>query len=249
MAERFAGQVAVVTGAAKGIGAALARRLLSEGACVIGADLDADGVAHLDPARASAGRLIAVRGDVSSEDDCRRIASAADAAGGRIDILVNNAGIYPAKKFEDIDYTEWRRVVAVNLDSAFLMTRAVLSVMKRRQHGRIINIASGSVLLGTPMFSHYAASKAGIIGFTRSLASEVGAYGITANVVSPGLTSTETVVGTLSAELLEARRLQRPLKRHLYADDIVGAIAFLASEDAGAITGQMINVDGGAAMY
>jgi NAD(P)-dependent dehydrogenase (short-subunit alcohol dehydrogenase family) len=249
MGGRFEGQVAVVTGAAKGIGAALARRLLAEGARVVGADLDSDGVASIDPPRVSAGQLTVVRGDVSSEDDCRRIAEETNKAQGRLDILVNNAGVYPAQRFEDISYAEWRRVIEINLDSAFLMTRAALPAMKKHKRGRIINIASGSVLLGTPMFTHYAAAKAGVIGFTRCLASELGEFDITVNVVSPGLTSTETVVSTLSPELLEARRMQRPLKRHLYANDIVGAILFLASEDAAFITGQLINVDGGATMY
>lgn len=249
MAGRFEGKVAVVTGAAKGIGAALVRRLLSEGAQVVGVDLDEVGVANIDPAQVGSGRLQAVRGDVTSEDDCERATRDAGRSYGRLDILINNAGVYPAQRFEDISYPEWRRIIAVNLDSAFLMTRAALPFMRQQSWGRIINISSGSVLLGTPMFTHYAAAKAGIIGFTRSLASEVGEYGITANVVSPGLTSTETAVSTMSYELLERRRLQRPLKRQLKADDIIGAILFLASDDADLVTGQLINVDGGAAMY
>lgn len=128
------------------------------------------------------------------------------------------------------------------------MTSNILPLMKANGWGRIINFSSGTVFIGTSNFSHYAAAKAGVVGFSRCLASELGAYGITVNVVSPGLTATDTVVRTLSPELLEARRLQRPLQRHGLAADIVGTVRFLASADADFITGQTINVDGGVVM-
>ena len=246
---RFSGRVAVVTGAAGGIGAALVRRFLGEGAGVVAADLDVARAARLDEAASAEGRLLPLRLDVTSEEDCLALARQVEERFGRIDILVNNAGVYPAQRFEDISYAEWRRIIAINLDGAFLMTRAVLPAMRRGKWGRIVNISSGSVLLGTPLFTHYAAAKSGIIGFSRSLASEIGEAGITVNVVSPGLTATETVLKTISPELLELRRQQRPLRRHQYADDVVGAILFLASSDAEFITGQTVNVDGGAAMH
>ena len=168
---------------------------------------------------------------------------------GRVDVLVNNAGIYPSQNFEDITFEEWRRVIGINLDSAFLVTSAMLPLMKRLGRGRIINISSGTVLLGTPTYTHYAAAKAGLIGFTRSLASELGPSGITVNAVAPGLTLTDTVAATVSAELLERRRLQRAVRRHQMPNDIVGTILFLASTDSDFVTGQLINVDGGTAMH
>ena len=145
-------------------------------------------------------------------------------------------------------FADWRRVIAVNLDSVYLVTWNVLPLMKGRNWGRIVNISSATIWLGNPGLAHYAAANAGVIGVTRCLASEFGPYGITANVVTPGLTSTETARRTFSNELLERRGQQRPSKRQLLATDIVGAVLFLASEDSDLVTGQVINVDGGVVM-
>ncbi len=249
MAGRLDGRVAIVTGAARGMGAAMTRRFVAEGARVVAADIDLAAATALAASLVTPERVRAVRVDVASETSAAALAHEAEAAFGRIDILVNNAGIYPVQAFEDISYEDWRRVVAVNLDGTFLVTRAVVPAMKRRRWGRVINISSGTVWLGTPRFTHYAAAKAGVIGFTRSLASELGEFGITVNVVSPGLTATETMLGIIPPALLEARREQRPIKRHQVAEDVVGAVLFLASDDAEFVTGQTVNVDGGLAMH
>jgi NAD(P)-dependent dehydrogenase (short-subunit alcohol dehydrogenase family) len=249
MAGRLDGRVAIVTGAARGMGAAMARRFVAEGARVVAADVDLDAAAALAASLGGRERVRAVHVDVASEASAAALARETEASFGRIDVLVNNAGIYPVQAFEDISYDDWRRVLAVNLDGAFLVTRAVVPAMKRARWGRVINIGSGTVWLGTPRFAHYAAAKAGLTGFTRCLASELGDFGITVNLVSPGLTATETMLGVIPAALLEARRQQRPIKRHQVAEDVVGAVLFLASDDAAFVTGQTVNVDGGLAFH
>jgi len=243
-------RLALVTGAARGIGAALTRALVAEGARVVAADIDL-GAAQAFAASVDVGgkSVIPLHVDVTSESSCHDLARRIEAEHGPLDILVNNAGVYPAKPFEQITYDEWRRVLAVNLDSVFLMTRAVVPAMKARGRGRIVNMSSGTVLLGVPNFAHYAAAKAGIIGFTRSLAAELGPSGITVNVVAPGLTATDTVLAQMTPAMLQARRDARALRRDLKPEHIVGAIVFLVSDAAELITGQLINVDGGLAMH
>jgi NAD(P)-dependent dehydrogenase (short-subunit alcohol dehydrogenase family) len=142
-------------------------------------------------------------------------------------------------------FEEWRRVIDVNLHGVFLVTKAIFPLIRTGGSGRIINMGSSSFFAGTPQASHYVASKGGVIGFTRSLASELGPHGITVNVVTPGLTMTENVRRRTAPELIELRRRQRPLARDQVAEDIVGTVLFLASSDAEFVTGQTINVDGG----
>lgn len=249
MGSRLHGRVALITGAAGGIGAALVERFLSEGARVVAADLDSTRAAKLGAVHGLADQFRAEQLDVTLEESCRRVVATVEQAWGRIDILVNNAGVYPTAPIERINYADWRRVIAVNLDGVFLMSQAVVPAMKRQRWGRIVSMSSGTVWLGTPGYTHYAAAKAGVIGFTRSLASEVGEFGVTVNAVSPGLTVTDTVTRAVSPELLERRMQERPLKRHQFPADVAGAVLFLASEDAEFITGQTINVDGGVAFH
>jgi 3-oxoacyl-[acyl-carrier protein] reductase len=246
----LADRVALITGAAGGIGAAITRRLLAEGAKVAGADLHGPGIRTLSESLSvTADRWLPLELDVTSEESCRAAVLQIEAAWGRVDIVINNAGIYPRQRFDEMTYGDWRQVVAVNLDGAFLVTRSALPVMKRQRYGRVINISSGVVFLGTPGFVHYGAAKAGLIGFSRVLASELGEYGITVNTVAPGLTLTETVRRSLPADLLEIRKAARALKQHQEPEHVTGAIAFLASDDAAFITGQTINVDGGLAFH
>jgi NAD(P)-dependent dehydrogenase (short-subunit alcohol dehydrogenase family) len=181
--------VTVVTGAAGGLGSAITHRFLREGAVVVAVDIHHERLDRLVTDFPDA-RLTAFEADVASGSDCARMRAFIEDRFGRVDVLVNNAGIYPSQSFEDITHEEWRRVIGINLDSAFLMTSAMLPLMKRLGRGRIINISSGTVLLGTPTYTHYAAAKAGLIGFTRSLASELGPSGV--NAVAPGLTLTDT---------------------------------------------------------
>lgn len=242
MNGRFHNRVAIVTGAAAGMGRAITDRLLLEGAHVIACDLDSEGLSSLagDQTRG----VTTVHADVSTPAGANMIVAAA----GRfehVDILVNNAGIYPNAPIEDISFEEWQRIIAVNLGSVFLVSQAILPFMKARQYGRIINLGSSSFFAGPGNSTHYVASKGGVIGFSRSLAGELGAHGITVNVVTPGVTLTDTILSQGNEEILEMRRKQRPIPRHQEAIDVVGAILFLASDDASFITGQVINVDGG----
>jgi 2-hydroxycyclohexanecarboxyl-CoA dehydrogenase len=210
----FTGQIVIITGAARGIGYATAKRFSSAGATI--AILDRDGPAA-EKAAASltsqGGSAFAWQADVTDERDVGRCIEEVAVKLGAPQILVNNAGIYPHIPFEQLDFKTWRHIVAVNLDSTFLCCRAVYPLMKAAGYGRIINFASAVILIGLQNVSAYAAAKAGVLGFSRVLASEAGPYGITVNVVSPGLVASEGV---------------------------------MTSREASFITGQMVNVDGGA---
>ncbi|MCZ6548108.1 MAG: SDR family oxidoreductase, partial [Deltaproteobacteria bacterium] len=168
---------------------------------------------------------------------------------GRIDVLVNNAGLYTAlkkKPFMEIPVGEWDQVMAVNLKGLFLCAQAVHPAMKKQGKGKIINISSGTVLGGTPFFVHYVASKAGVIGFTRALARELGPDNISVNAITPGLTiSSPQQEGVMTPEQREDRRRRRCFQRDQLPEDLVGTVAFLSSDDSNFITGQTINVDGG----
>ena len=246
---RLEGKTAIITGAAGGIGSALVERFVTEGARVVAADIDLARAQSLQGDKSSADRIWAAQLDVSSESGCSRLIAEVEQRWGAVDVLVNNAGVYPAASIEDISYLEWRRILAINLDGVFLMSRAVIRGMKRRGWGRIVSMSSGTVFRGTARYTHYAAAKAGVIGFTRSLASEVGEFGVTVNAVSPGLTLTDTVRRAVAPELLELRLQERPIKRHQHPADLVGAVLFLCSDDATFITGQTINVDGGVSFH
>jgi NAD(P)-dependent dehydrogenase (short-subunit alcohol dehydrogenase family) len=170
---------------------------------------------------------------------------------GQCDILVNNAGIFPTQRFEDITFEDWRHVLSVNLDSMFLMTRAFASGKRQRRWGRVINIASDTVSLLVPDFVHYITSKAGVIGFTRSIATEFGPQGVTANAIAPGLTRTPGALsrkeaeGMTNDELIALQANMQSIKRSEEVSDLVGAVSFIASDDAAFITGQTLYVNGG----
>jgi NAD(P)-dependent dehydrogenase (short-subunit alcohol dehydrogenase family) len=238
--------VALVTGAARGLGYAAARRLAGDGARV--ALLDRDGEALTAAADALAAQGLTVLPhtvDLTDEEGVRATVAALLSAEGRIDVLVNNAGIYPHRPFEELTYAEWRHVLAVNLDSAFLCTHAVYPAMRERGYGRIVNVSSSTFFIGYPGLAAYIASKGGIIGFTRALASEAGPHGVTVNAVTPGLIATEGVLGGEEAGLFDEIVPQQALPRRGEPEDIAECIAYLASPAAGFITGQTINVDGG----
>jgi len=251
---RLKDKVVVVTGGAMGIGRAYCLGLAREEAKVVVADiLEGEAAKVAGEIQKSGGVAIAAGVDVSSQEKTRAMAEAALQHYGRIDVLINNAGIYTTIKkrsFLEIPAEEWDKVMAVNLKGLFFCCQAVYPAMKRQGKGKIINISSGTVFSGTPLFLHYVTSKAGVIGLTRALARELGPDHIAVNAVTPGLTlSGPQQKGALTPEQLEDRRRRRCFQRDQHPEDLVGTIIFLASDDSDFITGQTINVDGGASMH
>ena len=233
------GRVALVTGAAQGLGRAIASALAERGAHVIVTDLTApdETVRKIGPA-AHAFKL-----DVSKEEDWRAVAEESRRI-GPVDIVVNNAGYFPNRPIDELDLPTWRRTMSTNLDAHFLSVKHFLPSMRKRKWGRFVGISSNMVGLAIPGMSHYIATKMGIIGFMRGLANDVADDGITANAVLPGLTNTPATAGQ-SDEQKQATWGQQAIKRLGEPGDVTGAILFLSSDDAAFITGQAIVVDGG----
>ena len=259
---QLSGQVAVVTGGGRGIGRAIARRFAAEGAAVVVASRTAaevEGVAG--EIKAAAGRAAAVSADVSREEDCARIIARARQQFGGIHILVNNAGHYgPVKPVEEITPREWDEVIAVHLRGAFLLTRLVLPEMYARGSGTILNISSLSAKAAFAWGSPYAAAKAGMLGLTRVVAAEAARKGVRVNALCPGPVTETRMSQELGRALAERmgvspeEQLTQFLEgilqgRAQTADEIAAAALFLVSGQASGITGQALNVDGGAAFY
>jgi NAD(P)-dependent dehydrogenase (short-subunit alcohol dehydrogenase family) len=186
-----------------------------------------------------------VQVDISSEDDVRRLVDDTVSRFGKLDVLVNNAAIVPFTAWDDVDFAEWRRIMAVNLDGTFLCCHHAEKPMREAGYGRIVNIVSNVILAGTPNLAHYVASKGGVFAFTRALAREIGKYGITVNSVAPGLTETEGVMASPHQEAFEFVQMLQCIPRRGVAADIAPAVAFLASEEAGWVTGQLLVADAG----
>ena len=234
------GRVAIVTGGAQGIGKAIAEKLAGEGATVVVADINGEGAEEAAPEDG-----MGMQVDTSNEEDVKRMVERTVDAYGKLDVLVNNAAIVPFTAWDDIDFAEWRRIMAVNLDGTFLACHYGHKPMREAGYGRIVNIVSNVVLAGTPNLAHYVASKGGIFAFTRALAREIGQYGITVNSVAPGLTETEGVMESPHKEAFEFVQMLQCIPRRGVAADIAPAVAFLASEEAGWVTGQMLVADAG----
>ncbi|MHB8322836.1 MAG: pyridoxal 4-dehydrogenase, SDR-type [Candidatus Dormibacteria bacterium] len=245
--KNLTGRTAVVTGAAQGIGAAIARDLAGHGATVVVADINLPGAEKL------AGELgadcFAAAVDVGDESQVRKLREQVVASTGRWDILVNNAAIVPFTHWDDVDFTEWRRIMRVNLDGVYLMCRVGSEEMRRRGYGRIINLASNAFFAGTPNMAAYIAAKGGVVGFTRALATELGTFGITVNAVAPGLTASDGVIGGPHADSFDFVQSLQAIKRRGEPGDIAPVVSFLASEEAGWVTGSTVNVDGGHMRY
>ena len=241
----FANKVVVITGAAGGIGSALARRFLMDGATVCAVDNRVPELQALIAELGASPAMIGFEIDVTREQDCELLAARLSGESSVVDVLVNCAGDIPITRFEDITYAEWRDVCAIGLDATFLMTKAILPLLKESSAGRIINISSGGIFKGVADQCHYVAAKAGVIGFTRSLSQALGAYKITVNAVTPGVTVTPPIRKLFGVQKLNEAVKRRVLTRQENAEDLVGAVVFLASEEAAFLTGQTLNVDGG----
>ena len=246
MAGRVHDKVAIVIGAARGIGAAIALRLVEEGARVVVADtLEADGRATAERLSES-GEAVFIATDVSRKDSVDALIEATLARLGRIDILVQNAGIYPYTMLPDIPVEEWDAVLAVNLRGCFLAIQACARPMRARKYGRIVLTSSiTGPRVTSPGHGHYSASKAGINGLIRAAAIELAPDGITVNGVEPGNILTEGVQAERSLEFISAMERSVPLGRLGTPHDVAHAVLFLASDEAAYITGTTIIIDGG----
>jgi NAD(P)-dependent dehydrogenase (short-subunit alcohol dehydrogenase family) len=246
--EALTGQVAVITGAAGGLGRAFALAFAAAGAAVVVADRNEAGATGVaEEIAAQGGAALAVALEVTQAGSAEVMAERAEAWGGRIDILLNNAAIYAGlerKPFWELDEAEWDRVLAVNLKGAWLCAKAIFPAMRRRRYGKIVNVASATVFSGSPLWAHYVASKGALIALTRSMAREAGDYGVTVNALAPGFTLTDASLG-LMEDAASYGVNRGAIKRASYPDDMTGAAIFLASPASNFITGQTLIVDGG----
>jgi len=239
----LSGEVALVTGASRGIGAAIAARLAADGARVIGTATTAEGAARITERLGPVGGRGTVL-DVSRQDSIEAVLADVEGQEGTIGILCNNAGITRDALLLRMKAEDWDAELNTNLAAVFRLSKGVLRGMMKARKGRIISIASVVGVMGNAGQANYAAAKAGMIGFTKSLAREVGSRGITANVVAPGFIDTD-MTRSLSEPQRETLSAQIPLARLGSAQDVAAAVAFLASAEAGYITGETLHVNGG----
>ncbi len=239
------GKVAVITGASRGIGKSIAFALAAQGATIVAMDMDQAATdATVAELQATGAKALAVVGNVTVTADVERMIDAAVEAFGRVDILVNNAGITRDGLIMRMKDEDWDAVLSVNLKGAFVCTRTAFKVMSKQRYGRIINIASIVGQMGNAGQANYCASKAGLIGLTKSNAREMAKRNVTVNAVAPGFIAT-AMTDALSDKVREELAAQIPLERLGSADDIANAVVFLASEASAYITGHVLAVNGG----
>jgi len=245
MAEK---RLAVVTGAARGIGRAIVLELLERGRLVAGIDINSEQLDELEKVIKEAGHTVITKCvDITRTDDFAHVLEALASEHGGIDILVNNAGITRDKLMMQMKDEDFDSVINVNLRAAFMATTVALRSMIRNKFGRIVNMSSVAGVMGQAGSSNYAASKAGLIGMTKSVAREVGKKNVTANCIAPGFIMTE-MTAVLPDAVKNAAKQIIPVRRFGRVEDVAKAVAFLASDEAGYITGQVLCVDGGMAM-
>lgn len=246
---RLKDRVAIVTGAARGLGKTFSLALSKEGAKVMVVDI-ADLEKTVKEIESSGGVVKSLKADVSIEEDTLKMAEKTFTYFGRIDILVNNAAIIyglTRKPFFEIDPQEWDRVMRVNVKGPWLCTKAVFPYMKQQGKGKIINLSSETFFTGSHGFVHYVASKGGVVGLTRALSIELGPFKINVNAIAPGFTDTEA--SRSIADVTQYDVTRTPLGRLQQPNDLIGAVIFLASDESDFITGQVLLVDGGRVMH
>jgi len=241
------GKVAIVTGAGRGIGRAVATRLAEAGADIIAADIDLESAKKtIEEISEDCAKLMAIQVDVTQEKSVNAMVKMALEEFGKVDILINNAGIMFRTRLQTISLEEWNSILQVNLTGPFLSTKAVLPFMKKNGYGRIVNVSSSAGRsVSTLGGAHYTASKAGLLGFTRAAAKEVASIGITVNAVCPGLIDTPMARDTTSKEELEKFISSFPIKRIGLPEEIGDLVVFLCSDKASYITGASIDINGG----
>ncbi len=245
LATDLSGQIALITGASQGLGRACAIRLAECGATALCVARSADKLAQVvADIEAAGGKAIALACDVTSRESVSQLFASVEDKYGKLDILVNNAGVTRDTLLPRMTDEQWDEVIQTNLTSCFLCCREASKIMMSARYGRIINMSSVSGLIGNPGQTNYSASKAGMIGLTRSLARELGKRKITINAIAPGFIESD-MTKALGDELLKEVKKRIPANRLGQADDVAAAVVFLASAGASYITGQVITVDGG----
>ena len=249
---RLGGRVAIVTGAAQGIGAEYARTLAAAGAAVVLADLQ-DAAPVAQAIVAAGGKALAVSADVTDPASVKQMVAEAVGRFGGLDILVNNAALFATlqtKPFEQIDSAEWDKVMAVNVRGIFECVKAAVPEMRKGKYGKIVNIASGTVFKGAPLLLHYVTSKGAVVAMTRCLARELGDDGIRVNTLAPGLVMSEGVRANASkAATIKNNIASRAIKRDATPEDMCGTLLYLCAPESDFVTGQVIVVDGGSVMH